>query len=84
MFLNSNFYACMLARRTCTCVFFDFLSHSEDPDETGVSIVCLDRNILRGQKYIYIYKIQTMNPKIQNGRIHANCINIYGKIHHYC
>ena len=52
MFLNSNFYASMLARRTCTCVFIDFLSHSEDPDETGVSIVCLDRNILRGQKYI--------------------------------
>ena len=52
MFRNSNCYACMLARRTCTCVFIDFLSHSEDPDETGVSIVCLDRNILRGQKYI--------------------------------
>ena len=25
MFLNSNFYACMLARRTCTCVSIDFL-----------------------------------------------------------
>ena len=24
-----------------------------------------------------------MNPKIQNGRIHANCINTYRKIHHY-
>ena len=37
-------------RRTCACVFIDFLSHSEDPDETLVSTVCLDRNNLRGQK----------------------------------
>ena len=39
-------------RRTCACVFIDFLSHSEDPDETLVSTVCLDRNNLRGQKNI--------------------------------
>ena len=39
-------------RRTCACVFIDFLSHSEDPDETLVSTVCLDRKNLQGQKNI--------------------------------
>ena len=45
-------------RRTCACVFIDFLSHSEDPDETLASTVCLDRNNLRGQKNILIYKFK--------------------------
>ena len=61
-------------RRTCACVFIDFLSHSEDPDERLVSTVCLDRNNLRGQKKYLNLLIQTMNPKILNGIIHANCI----------
>ena len=33
-------------------VLHPFLSHSEDPNETLVSTVCLDRNNLRGQKNI--------------------------------
>ena len=33
-------YLHLTDRRTCACVFIDFLSHSEGPDETGVSTVC--------------------------------------------
>ena len=63
----------------CSLTFY----HTLKTQMTQGSVLFAWIEIILGDRNIFKFIIQTINPKIQNGRIHANCINIYWKIHHY-